>query len=575
MPLGESGGFAAGSLAGMWKLRIEDDQSNRTVVSLVRKRYTIGRAEPNSVRLTERNVSRYHAELERRGDVWVFRDLDSYTGSFVDDERVDGEVELGHASRIRVGDYMVVLYDDAIGEIASNQSAMTLPAVQPGDTSPAGPVDRFVVVEGPDVGAEFALDERRILIGRGEECDISLNDTSVSRVHADVEPDESGRYRIGDQASSNGVRVNGMEVESTTLYSGDIVELGDVRLQFVPKGQAYSPSDHPRATPRAAGFWGRLGPGQRLGLTAGSAALVGALVFWGGEEAPRPRAQSPGASAATMALAEAKEHFEAGRLEPAHMALRRISDQSNLRKSSTFRNIEREWARDKLRAAKRSDDSNIKRELLHAVAKTQSVPAEQRRAALDELERLEQEEAELVYVLDAGMDSMEDDMINEDPFDDDSAEVAGSEPVEIVRPEPATSPRKRPHTTPRATNPKPVVVRPPSTPARPAESTETPPSPRPSATQTPSSPPVPTSSVQRAEAPEARESGGARPSPEAPSTAKPRTSVPGQVVPSPGAPSGKTPQSPAPQSPQNAPPKLPAGSGSSPPPPTAPDGLGQ
>ena len=47
--------------APMWKLTIEDDQASKTVVHLVRDDYTIGRAEENTVRLTERNISRRHA----------------------------------------------------------------------------------------------------------------------------------------------------------------------------------------------------------------------------------------------------------------------------------------------------------------------------------------------------------------------------------------------------------------------------------------------------------------------------------------------------------------------------------
>ena len=55
----------------MWKLAIEDDQGHRTVVNLVRDEYTVGRAQENTVRLTERNISRHHAVLRRNGAGWV------------------------------------------------------------------------------------------------------------------------------------------------------------------------------------------------------------------------------------------------------------------------------------------------------------------------------------------------------------------------------------------------------------------------------------------------------------------------------------------------------------------------
>src|SRR5262249_29825174 len=78
-----------GLRAPMWKLVIEDDEGKRTVVPLSRDDYTIGRQEGNTIRLTERNVSRTHGRVRRNrsgngaGDVFVLEDLRSYNGVFV------------------------------------------------------------------------------------------------------------------------------------------------------------------------------------------------------------------------------------------------------------------------------------------------------------------------------------------------------------------------------------------------------------------------------------------------------------------------------------------------------------
>ena len=50
----------------MWKLAIEDDEGKQTVVPLTRDEYTIGRKDGNTIRLTERNVSREHARLYKK-----------------------------------------------------------------------------------------------------------------------------------------------------------------------------------------------------------------------------------------------------------------------------------------------------------------------------------------------------------------------------------------------------------------------------------------------------------------------------------------------------------------------------
>jgi ABC transport system ATP-binding/permease protein len=370
----------------MWKLRIEDDQSNRTVVSLVRKQYAIGRSEENAVRLTERNVSRTHATLERAGDGWTLKDLGSYNGTLVDDRLVQGQIGLAHNSRIRIGDYGILLYDSSLGE-EPNDGRLN-PLTEPAQQDGLG--HRLVVIEGPNVGTEYPLGDRRLLVGRGEECDIALNDTSVSRVHADIEPDESGRYRINDQHSSNGVRVNGVDVQSTTLYSGDIVELGDVQLQFVPKGQPFTRSDHPRAVIAAVrnGPLGAISTAQKWAALAVGSALVATVFTWALSSEDQPSTRPLQASPATEALELARSEFQRGNVTAAHRAILTIRNDSNLKNSKVFRQIEAAWADEQLRLAETTRDLDSRRRILGAVAQAETVEPTRRQQALDRLATL-------------------------------------------------------------------------------------------------------------------------------------------------------------------------------------------
>jgi hypothetical protein len=69
-------------------------------------------------------------------------------------------------------------------------------------------------------------------IGRSRDCDIVLDDSNVSRRHAEITPGGQG-WRIQDLGSTNGVRVNGRQVEGPhPLESGDRVELGTVSVTF-------------------------------------------------------------------------------------------------------------------------------------------------------------------------------------------------------------------------------------------------------------------------------------------------------------------------------------------------------
>src|SRR3954447_25936701 len=70
------------------------------------------------------------------------------------------------------------------------------------------------------------------LIGRSREADIVLDDSNVSRRHAEISP-SGPSWLIQDLGSTNGVRVNGRQVEGPhPLESGDRIELGTVSVTF-------------------------------------------------------------------------------------------------------------------------------------------------------------------------------------------------------------------------------------------------------------------------------------------------------------------------------------------------------
>ena len=68
-------------------------------------------------------------------------------------------------------------------------------------------------------------------IGRREGNDVVLDDPQVSRLHAEVRVD-GGRFVLVDCQSSNGTRVNGMNVERHVLQSGDQITIGDHAIRF-------------------------------------------------------------------------------------------------------------------------------------------------------------------------------------------------------------------------------------------------------------------------------------------------------------------------------------------------------
>jgi hypothetical protein len=135
------------------------------------------------------------------------------------------------------------------------------------------PPARLVVASRFMSGTEFILDRPAHVIGRTGENDIILNHKSISRHHAKIVR-EGARYVILDLESANGVRVGGVEGDRIELQSGDVIELGEVRLRFLSGDSALY--DEPRAWYKNKGLLGlAVGGGAAVGGTAAGLRLFG------------------------------------------------------------------------------------------------------------------------------------------------------------------------------------------------------------------------------------------------------------------------------------------------------------
>ena len=87
---------------------------------------------------------------------------------------------------------------------------------------------------GGRAGETFALDADEIAVGRSPDCEIFLDDVTVSRRHATLV--KSGdRYAIEDAGSLNGTFVNRRRVERHELEDGDELQIGKYRLTFLSR----------------------------------------------------------------------------------------------------------------------------------------------------------------------------------------------------------------------------------------------------------------------------------------------------------------------------------------------------
>src|ERR1044071_5139766 len=284
----------------MFKLVIQDDEGKTTIVPLIRDEITIGRKEGNTIRLTERNVSRRHARILRNNGEVHIEDLGSYNGIRVNNARIAERVSLRVSDQVQIGDYKLYLKAEGLDQVDESRTtpiervdagptdsmpavvapmgtgvttralAPPVPTAPPmmignpnrtmvamSDTDPGrsvgpataaavaamtapGGYGKLVVLSSNFAGKEFELSRPQMIIGRTDENDIVINHRSISRNHAKlVREPETSRYTISHQQSSNGVRVNGQDSGKVELRRGDVVDLGHVRLRFIEAGEDF------------------------------------------------------------------------------------------------------------------------------------------------------------------------------------------------------------------------------------------------------------------------------------------------------------------------------------------------
>jgi hypothetical protein len=85
---------------------------------------------------------------------------------------------------------------------------------------------------GGRAGETFALVHDRTSLGRAPDCQVFLDDVTVSRRHSVITRGPEG-FTLHDEGSLNGTYVNRRRVESAKLEDGDEVQIGKYKLTFL------------------------------------------------------------------------------------------------------------------------------------------------------------------------------------------------------------------------------------------------------------------------------------------------------------------------------------------------------
>jgi pSer/pThr/pTyr-binding forkhead associated (FHA) protein len=142
--------------------------------------------------------------------------------------------------------YLAILWIfvlSAISVIRSDMSGARVPETARGTAAPSrgkakppsrrrGSPTHLIVVEGDNAGARAELDDAPLLIGRGSDAAIRLDDDYVSTRHARVAA-HGDEWFVEDLGSTNGTYVGSVRItQPTTIGLGIQVRIGKTILEL-------------------------------------------------------------------------------------------------------------------------------------------------------------------------------------------------------------------------------------------------------------------------------------------------------------------------------------------------------
>ncbi len=200
----------------MLKLHFKDHR--QPPLWVVEKLYSIGTSPENQLVLADPEADPVHAKLIRENDKFFLKDNNSRSGSFVNGQRIT-QKEIVPGDILRIGSSEIIVLDPR-----------SLP--EKGKEHQQAPW-RLISSGNWLSGKQFVIfPEKSLVIGRGNQCDIVIPGTHLSRRHAEVSV-EGNHLRIRDLGSANGTFLNEVQIDNATANNGDRLRMDVYSFRIV------------------------------------------------------------------------------------------------------------------------------------------------------------------------------------------------------------------------------------------------------------------------------------------------------------------------------------------------------
>lgn len=213
------------------------NEGSAAVYEFDQTRVVIGRRRGCDVQLPHTAVSGHHATLVSTGNGYAIVDEGSTNGTRVGDAKVPKgrRKPLRSGDRIGIGGFTLEVHLQAVSGSTSAEGTAAMALRMLRDARREEPLEApcLTLLNGPSAGRSIAIlgAPSSVVLGRGEACDVTLDDADASREHAEVVHDLAG-VEVRDLQSKNGIAVNGRRVDHKRLQDRDEVRIGSTLFVF-------------------------------------------------------------------------------------------------------------------------------------------------------------------------------------------------------------------------------------------------------------------------------------------------------------------------------------------------------
>jgi len=237
-----------------YKLILKFKDTVISEIPLDKEETTIGRKPENTIHVDNLAVSGRHARVLKIGNKAILEDLGSTNGTFVNDKQVTKHI-LQHGDSIVIGKHIltfVSLEDKPVAaapepeeEEDMDKTMIITPQARSAMISKNGaspsvasamPLAGLQIIAGPLAGKSMDLTASLTSLGKGDNCRIKIKGFTVGKQAAVITRRPTG-YHIAHLEGMAKPKVNGEIVsdQPRTLKDGDIIELGDTKIEFYIK----------------------------------------------------------------------------------------------------------------------------------------------------------------------------------------------------------------------------------------------------------------------------------------------------------------------------------------------------